>query len=150
ADPRRAARGRVPLSRRAALQTSPRQCLRTRAAFPRNTRQESAMNDPVVIVSVARTPIGAMMGELSSLAGHQLDSVAIRAAIERAGARPEQVQEVSMGGVLPAGQGQAPARQATLGAGLPPATGATTINKVCGSGMKAAMFAHALLVAGSQ
>ncbi|MCC7060007.1 MAG: acetyl-CoA C-acetyltransferase [Burkholderiaceae bacterium] len=108
------------------------------------------MSDPIVIVSAARTPIGAMMGELSSLAGQQLGSVAIRAAVERAGLKPEQIQEVIMGCVLPAGQGQAPARQATLGAGLPPSTGATTLNKVCGSGMKAAMLAHDILVAGSQ
>jgi acetyl-CoA C-acetyltransferase len=107
------------------------------------------MSDPVVIVSVARTPIGAMMGELSGFAAHQLGAHAIRAAIERAGVSPEAVDEVIMGCVLPAGQGQAPARQATLGAGLPQSTGATTINKVCGSGMKAAMFAHDLLVAGS-
>ncbi|MFN9772070.1 MAG: acetyl-CoA C-acetyltransferase, partial [Burkholderiales bacterium] len=103
-----------------------------------------------VIVSVARTPIGAMMGELSGFAAHQLGSHAIRAAVERAGLKPEQVQEVIMGCVLPAGQGQAPARQATLGAGLPMSTGATTINKVCGSGMKAAMLAHDLLAVGSQ
>jgi acetyl-CoA C-acetyltransferase len=108
------------------------------------------MSDPVVIVSVARTPIGAMMGELSGLAAHQLGTIAIKAAIERAGIKPEQVQEVIMGCVLPAGQGQAPARQATLNAGLPPSAGATTINKVCGSGMKAAMFAHDLIMAGSQ
>jgi len=108
------------------------------------------MSDSIVIVSAARTPIGAMMGELSGLAGQQLGSIAIRAAVERAGLKPEQIQEVIMGCVLPAGQGQAPARQATLGAGLPRSTGATTINKVCGSGMKAAMFAHDLLVAGSQ
>jgi acetyl-CoA C-acetyltransferase len=108
------------------------------------------MADPIVIVSAARTPIGSMMGELSSFAAHQLGSHVIRAAVERAGLAPEQVQEVIMGCVLPAGQGQAPARQATLGAGLPMATGATTINKVCGSGMKAAMFAHDLLAVGSQ
>ncbi len=108
------------------------------------------MSDPIVIVSAARTPIGGMMGELSSLAGHQLGSIAIAAAVERAGLKPEQVQEVIMGCVLPAGQGQAPARQASIGAKLPASTGATTINKVCGSGMKAAMFAHDLLVAGSQ
>ena len=108
------------------------------------------MSDPVVIVSVARTPIGAMMGELSGLAGHQLGTIAIKAAVERAGLKPEQVQEVIMGCVLPAGQGQAPARQATLNAGLPTSAGATTLNKVCGSGMKAAMLAHDLLVAGSQ
>lgn len=108
------------------------------------------MNDPVVIVSAVRTPIGAMMGELSALSGHQLGAVAIRAAVERAGLAPEQVQEVLMGCVLPAGQGQAPARQAALGAGLPMSAGATTLNKVCGSGMKAAMLAHDLLLAGSQ
>ncbi len=108
------------------------------------------MADPVVIVSVARTPIGAMMGELSGFAAHQLGSHAIKAAVERAGLGPEQVQEVIMGCVLPAGQGQAPARQATLGAGLPMSAGATTINKVCGSGMKAAMLAHDLLSVGSQ
>ena len=107
------------------------------------------MSDHIVIVSAARTPVGAMQGELSGFAGHQLGSHAIKAAIERAELKPEQVQEVIMGCVLPAGQGQAPARQATLGAGLPKATGATTINKVCGSGMKAAMFAHDILVAGS-
>ncbi|MEI7443695.1 MAG: acetyl-CoA C-acetyltransferase [Burkholderiales bacterium] len=108
------------------------------------------MADPVVIVSVARTPIGAMQGELSGFAAHQLGSHAIRAAVQRAGLTPEQVQEVIMGCVLPAGQGQAPARQATLGAGLPMSVGATTINKVCGSGMKAAMLAHDLLAVGSQ
>ena len=108
------------------------------------------MKDPVVICSVARTPVGAMMGELSSLAGHQLGAIAIRAAVERAGLAPDKVQEVIMGCVLPAGQGQAPARQAMLGAGLPMSAGATTINKVCGSGMKAAMLAHDLIIAGSQ
>jgi acetyl-CoA C-acetyltransferase len=87
---------------------------------------------------------------LSSFAAHQLGAHAIRAAVERAGLKPEQVQEVIMGCVLPAGQGQAPARQATLGAGLPPSAGATTLNKVCGSGMKAAMLAHDLLAVGSQ
>ena len=108
------------------------------------------MADPIVIVSVARTPIGAMTGELSAFAAHQLGAHAIKAAVQRAGLSPEQVQEVIMGCVLPAGQGQAPARQATLGAGLPMATGSTTINKVCGSGMKAAMLAHDLLAVGSQ
>ena len=90
------------------------------------------MSDPIVIVSVARTPIGSMVGELSGFAAHQLGAHVIRAAVARAGLSPEQVQEVIMGCVLPAGQGQAPARQATLGAGLPRSTGATTINKVCG------------------
>ncbi len=107
------------------------------------------MSDPIVIVSAVRTPIGAMQGELSGFAAHQLGSIAIKAAVERAGLQSEQIQEVIMGCVLPAGQGQAPARQATLGAGLPRSVGATTINKVCGSGMKAAMLATDLLTAGS-
>jgi acetyl-CoA C-acetyltransferase len=105
--------------------------------------------DPIVIVSVARTPIGSMQGELSGFAAHQLGAHAIKAAVERAGLKPEQVQEVIMGCVLPAGQGQAPARQAAIGAGLPKSAGATTLNKVCGSGMKAAMLAHDLISAGS-
>jgi acetyl-CoA C-acetyltransferase len=103
------------------------------------------MSDPIVIVSVARTPVGSMMGELSGFSGAQLGSIAIKAAVERAGLNPDKVQEVIMGCVLPAGQGQAPARQAALGAGLPLSAGATTINKVCGSGMKAAMLAHDLI-----
>lgn len=108
------------------------------------------MSDPIVIVSAARTPIGAMQGELASLAGHELGAIAIRAAVERAGIPADRVQEVIMGCVLPAGQGQAPARQAAIGAGLPVSAGASTLNKVCGSGMKAAMLGHDLLVAGSQ
>jgi len=106
------------------------------------------MNDPIVIVSAARTPMGAFQGELKDFSAPQLGAAAIRAAVERAGIKPEQVQEVIMGCVLPAGQGQAPARQAALGGGLPLATGATTVNKMCGSGMKAAMFAHDMLAAG--
>ncbi|HZE10873.1 MAG TPA: acetyl-CoA C-acetyltransferase [Burkholderiales bacterium] len=105
-------------------------------------------NDPIVIVSAARTPMGAFQGELKDFSAPQLGAAAIRAAVERAGVKPEQVQEVIMGCVLPAGQGQAPARQAALGGGLPLATGATTVNKMCGSGMKAAMFAHDMLAAG--
>ena len=108
------------------------------------------MEDPIVIVSAARTPVGGMMGELSGLAATDLGATALRAAVERAGLQPAQVQEVIMGCVLPAGLGQAPARQALLKAGLPPATGATTINKVCGSGMKATMLGHDLILAGSQ
>lgn len=107
------------------------------------------MSDPIVIVSAARTPMGGFQGELSGLTGPQLGAVAIKAAVERARLSPEQVQEVIMGCVLPAGVGQAPARQAALGAGLPLSAGCTTVNKVCGSGMKATMFAHDLLVAGS-
>jgi acetyl-CoA C-acetyltransferase len=106
-------------------------------------------SDPVVIVSVARTPMGAFQGELRSFAAPDLGAAAIRAAVERAGVKPEAVQEVIMGCVLPAGQGQAPARQASLGAGLPLGTGCTTINKMCGSGMKAAMLASDLLAAGT-
>jgi len=105
--------------------------------------------DPIVIVSAARTPMGAFQGELKGFAAPQLGAAAIRAAVERAKISPAEVNEVIMGCVLPAGQGQAPARQAALGAGLPLATGCTTINKMCGSGMKAAMFAHDLLLSGS-
>src|SRR5213594_3329894 len=107
------------------------------------------LNDPVVIVSAARTPMGAFQGELKDFAAPQLGAAAIRAAVERAGIRPGQIQEAIMGCVLPAGQGQAPARQAALGSGLPVSTGTTTVNKMCGSGMKAAMLAHDLLAAGS-
>jgi acetyl-CoA C-acetyltransferase len=107
------------------------------------------MNDPIVIVSAARTPMGAFQGELKQFVASELGAAAIRAAVERAKIKPEQVDEVIMGCVLPAGQGQAPARQASLGAGLPLATGCTTINKMCGSGMKAAMLAHDLLAAGT-
>ena len=105
--------------------------------------------DPVVIVAAARTPMGGFMGDFASLSCAQLGSVAIKAAVERAGLKPDQVDEAIMGCVLPAGQGQAPARQASLGAGLPLATGCTTVNKMCGSGMRAAMYAHDMLVAGS-
>lgn len=107
------------------------------------------MSDSVVIVSVARTPMGAMMGSLSSLAAHELGATAIKAAVERAGIKGEDVQDVIMGNVLQAGQGQAPARQATLGAGLPKSVGALTIHKVCGSGLKAVMLASDMLNSGS-
>ena len=107
------------------------------------------MSDPVVIVSVARTPMGVMMGSLSGFAAHQLGAIAIKAAVDRAGLAPDQVNEVIMGNVLQAGQGQAPARQAALGAGLPLGVSCTTVSKVCGSGMKAAMFGHDMLKAGS-
>ena len=93
--------------------------------------------------------MGAFQGELKDFAAAELGAVAIRAAVERAGIKPEDVEEVIMGCVLPAGQGQAPARQASLGGGLPLATGCTTVNKMCGSGMKAAMLANDLLLAGS-
>jgi len=105
--------------------------------------------DPVVIASVARTPIGGLQGDLASMSAPQLGARAIAAALERAGLSADQVDEVLMGCVLPAGLGQAPARQAALGAGLALGTGCTTINKMCGSGMRAAMLAHDMLVAGS-
>jgi acetyl-CoA C-acetyltransferase len=106
-------------------------------------------SDPVVITGYARTPMGGFQGDLSDMRAPQLGSAAISAAMERSGVQGGDVQEVIMGCVLPAGQGQAPARQASLGAGIPEATGCTTINKMCGSGMKAAMFAHDLLAAGT-
>ena len=108
-----------------------------------------AAPDPVVIVSAVRTPIGAFQGDLKDLSAPELGAIAIRASVERAGIPLDSVDEVFFGCVLSAGLGQAPARQAALAAGLPPSTGAVTINKVCGSGMKAAMLAHDLLLAGS-
>lgn len=105
--------------------------------------------DPVVIVSIARTPIGNMLGILKDFTAYQLGSIVIRAAVERAHLKPQDIDEVIMGCVLPAGQGQAPARQAAIHAGLPDTTPCTTINKVCGSAMKAVMFAHDELIAGS-
>ncbi|PKO84571.1 MAG: acetyl-CoA C-acyltransferase [Betaproteobacteria bacterium HGW-Betaproteobacteria-11] len=107
------------------------------------------MNDDIVIAAAARTPIGGFMGDFATLAAPQLGSTAIKAAVDRAGLTAEQIDEVLMGCVLPAGLGQAPARQAALGAGLPPAAGCTTVNKMCGSGMRAVMFAHDMLRAGS-
>ena len=109
----------------------------------------AAASDPVVILSAARTPLGRFMGELSPFPAHKLGSHVIGAALERARLAPEKIDEVLLGNVLPAGQGQAPARQAARGAKLPDATGATTINKVCGSGMKATMLAHDIINAGS-
>jgi acetyl-CoA C-acetyltransferase len=112
-------------------------------------KESSMQSDPVVIVGLARTPMGAFQGELKSFAAPELGAAAIRAAVERAKIRADEVQEVIMGCVLPAGQGQAPARQAALGAGLPLAVGCTTVNKMCGSGMKAAMLANDLLLSGT-
>src|SRR5882724_8074097 len=106
-------------------------------------------SDPVVIVAAARTPLGRFQGELAAVTAPTLGAHVIRAALERATLAPERVDEVFMGCVLPAGQGQAPARQAMRAAGLPDATGATTVNKVCGSGMKATMLGHDLIRAGS-
>ena len=104
---------------------------------------------PIVIAAARRTPIGSFQGTLSALATPELGAAAMRAALADAGLEPGEVSEVIMGCVLPAGLGQAPARQAALAAGVPDSVGCTTLNKVCGSGMKAAMFAHDLLRAGS-
>jgi len=105
--------------------------------------------DPIVIVSAVRTPLGRFLGDLAPAQASALGAHVIRAALERAQLPPDRPDEVLMGCVLPAGQGQAPARQAARRAGLPDAVGATTINKVCGSGMKATMLAHDLILAGS-
>ena len=107
------------------------------------------MPDPIVIVSAARTPIGGLLGDFANLAAWELGGVAIRAAVERSGVDPARIGEVLMGNCLMAGQGQAPARQAMLHAGLPDATGAVTLSKMCGSGMRAMMFGHDMLAAGS-
>ena len=107
------------------------------------------MSDPIVIVSAARTPIGGLLGDFANLSAAQLGAVAIRAAVERAGVPGDAVDEVLFGNCLMAGQGQAPARQAVLGAGLPISAGAVTLSKMCGSGMRAMMFAHDMLKAGS-
>ncbi|WP_442762645.1 acetyl-CoA C-acyltransferase [Malikia spinosa] len=106
-------------------------------------------HDPIVIVSAARTPIGGLLGDLAGLAGWELGAAAIRAATERAGLPGSAIDEVLMGCCLMAGQGQAPARQAALAAGLPISAGAVTLSKMCGSGMRAAMFAHDMLSSGS-
>ena len=106
-------------------------------------------SDPIVIVGLARTAVGGFQGELAPLAAPALGAAAIGAALQRAGLAPDQVDEVIMGCVLPAGMGQAPARQASFGAGVPDSVGCTTINKMCGSGMKAVMLGHDLIAAGS-
>ena len=106
-------------------------------------------HDPIVIAGAARTAIGGFLGDFKEVAAHKLGAAAIRAAVERAGVPPQDVEEVLMGCVLPAGQGQAPARQAGLGAGLPASAGAVTVNKMCGSGMKAVMLGHDMIAAGS-
>lgn len=105
--------------------------------------------DPIVIVGAARTPMAGLLGDFASMSAPQLGAIALGAAVDRAGLKPDDVENVIMGCVLPAGQGQAPARQAALGAGLPTAVGATTINKMCGSGMQAIMFANDMLAGGS-
>ncbi|AXA43890.1 acetyl-CoA C-acyltransferase [Rhizobium leguminosarum] len=108
-----------------------------------------ALQDPIVIVGAARTPIGSFQGELKEATAPELGATAIRAALRRSRIAAEAIEEVVFGCVLPAGQGQAPARQAAIHAGLPFATAASTVNKMCGSGMKAAMMAHDLIAAGS-
>src|SRR5260370_28060839 len=109
----------------------------------------ASTSDPVVVVSAAGTALGRFMGELSPFSAHSLGSHVIGAALARAKLAPERIDEVFMGHVLPAGQGQAAGGQAARGAKLPDATGATTVNKVCGSGMKATMLAHDIIKAGS-
>ncbi|MFZ9733480.1 MAG: acetyl-CoA C-acyltransferase [Burkholderiaceae bacterium] len=107
------------------------------------------LSDPIVFLSATRTPMGNLQGDLSSLAAHQLGATAIRGAITQAAIAPQAVEELVFGCVLPAGQGQAPARQAALGAGLALSAGCTTINKMCGSGMRAVMTAHDSLAVGA-
>ena len=114
-----------------------------------NNRPPRYPDDPVVITGYARTPIGSFQGCFSEVSAAELGACAIRAAVRRSGLEVDDIEEVILGNILSAGQGQAPARQAALGAGLPFATGCTTINKMCGSGMKAVMLAHDLLIAGS-
>jgi acetyl-CoA C-acetyltransferase len=124
-------------------------CVCDIVAFRVLNKESFVMTDPIVIASAVRTPIGGMLGDFSALAAHQLGSVAIRAAVERAGVPADAVDEVLMGNCLMAGQGQAPARQAALGAGLPQSAGAVTLSKMCGSGMRAMMFANDMLKAES-
>ncbi len=114
-----------------------------------HTTTAAAAADPIVIVGAARTPMGAFQGDFAALAAHDLGGAAIKAAVERAGINPELVTEVLFGNCLMAGQGQAPARQAAFKGGLPQSAGAVTLSKMCGSGMRAAMFAHDMLVAGT-
>lgn len=106
-------------------------------------------SDPIVITALARTPMGGFQGDLSPVSASELGAAAIRAALQRGGLTGDDINEVIMGCVLPAGQGQAPARQASLGAGIAKSVGCTTINKMCGSGLKAVMLAHDLITAGT-
>jgi acetyl-CoA C-acetyltransferase len=114
-----------------------------------NHSSKLTSSDPVVIVSAARTPIGGLLGDFSSLAAWELGAVSVRAAVQRAGVPADAIDEVLLGNCLMAGQGQAPARQAMRKAGLPDSVGAVTLTKMCGSGMRAMMFAHDMLAAGS-
>src|SRR5947209_1918026 len=115
----------------------------------RSIQMASTESDPIVILSYARTPMGSFQGALAGVSATELGATAVKAAVERAGLSGEQVDKVFMGNVLSAGLGQAPARQAAIGAGLPQKTEAVTVNKVCGSGMQAAIFAHDMLAANS-
>ena len=108
----------------------------------------SAMDDPVVIVGMARTPMGGLLGELASESANELGAVAVKAALEEAGVAGDDVDQILMGNVLMAGQGQAPGRQAALKAGMPKSVEATTLNKMCGSGMQAAIMGRAAIMAG--
>src|SRR3954470_17795714 len=115
----------------------------------RSMKMATTASDPIVILSYARTPMGSFQGALSPLSATELGATAVQAAVERAGLKGEDIDKVFMGNVLSAGLGQAPARQAAIGAGLPQHAEAVTINKVCGSGMQAAIFAHDMLSSGS-
>jgi acetyl-CoA C-acetyltransferase len=128
---------------------SRRAIIRTTDAAPVATVTEKTMSDSIVIAGAKRTAIGSMLGQFTGVPSPTLGAAAIKAALDQSGVKPDDVSEVIMGCVLPANLGQAPARQASLAAGLPKATGCTTINKVCGSGMKAIMLAHDLIKAGS-
>ena len=119
------------------------------AAFCKYLKGDSLMSETIVIVSATRTPMGSFQGDFAPLSANDLGGVAIKAAVEKAGLQPQQVDEVIFGNVLTAGQGQAPARQAAIKAGLPISTGAATLNKVCGSAMKAVMLAADAIKAGS-
>ncbi|HWH22926.1 MAG TPA: acetyl-CoA C-acyltransferase [Allosphingosinicella sp.] len=119
------------------------------ATFLTLERTHMTSSDPIVILSYARTPMGGFQGGLSGASATELGGNAVAAAVERSGVAPDSVEKIFMGCVLPAGLGQAPARQAALGAGLPTSVEATTVNKVCGSGMQAAIYAHDMLAAGS-
>src|SRR6266567_4099192 len=116
---------------------------------PTTSRRNVLQNDPIVIVGAARTPMGGFQGDFATLAASDLGAVAIKAAVERAGIKAADVEELIFGNCLMAGQGQAPARQASIKAGLPLSTNCTTLSKMCGSAMKAAMLAHDSIIAGS-
>src|SRR5947209_1013863 len=130
-------------------QASPGSYVRCNNPTPELQHMTTTASDPIVILSYARTPMGSFQGALSGVSATQLGAAAVKAAVERAGLSGEQVDKVFMGNVLSAGLGQAPARQAALGAGLPKSAEAVTVNKVCGSGMQAAIFAHDMLAANS-